>query len=674
MKKSWKTAGRAIILVLLSVMSLNFYVEAQDYKSPNEINQWVQNLNARYPQKVKLHKIAVSPGGKDVYLVEIGTEVNESEKTKPAVLLAANLDGLRPIGSEGAIFLAEKILKTEDLISKRTWYIIPLGNPDAAGRYFDKIKLENPGNNSPVNNDLDENTDEDDFNDLNGDGFITVMRKVDPDGNMIMVSEEPRLMRKADPKEGESGVYKIYTEGLDDDNDGNYNEDGKGGVNVYYNFPHLFKHFDTGTGLYPGSAPESHGILDFVFKHPEIAMIVSFGETNFCYNAPQGGRKGEVDLNKIKIPERYAKAFGVDKDKTYTMQEIIDLLEPMVPPGMEITESMVASFLGLGAVVNPLSEDVEMYNKFSKDYKKYLEEKGAKQERFDPEKAKDGSFELWAYYHFGVPVFSMDLWSVNKPVEKKEGGSGITLESLESMSKDDFIALGEEKIDMFLKESGAPEQFNAKKIIELMESGQADPAKMAAMMKQMPKPKKDEKGADPEEKALLNYSDTYLEGKGFVNWEKYDHPTLGEVEIGGFIPYIKTTPPYQMVDSLLELQIPWILQLADNLPDLKIYETKLTDKGSGIYQLEVWIENQNFISFPIAMGKRNAQPYPAVILIEGDGVDLLEGYKRTPVKEVNGHSRIKQTWLIKAKKKSEIKISLVSKEAGKDVKSIKIGG
>ncbi|MCK7536580.1 MAG: hypothetical protein MZV63_39160 [Marinilabiliales bacterium] len=57
------------------------------------------------------------------------------------------------------------------------------------------------------------------------------------------VEGEPRLMRRADAVKGEKGIYKLYTEGIDDDGDGQYNEDTPGGTNVNINFPHLFKSF-----------------------------------------------------------------------------------------------------------------------------------------------------------------------------------------------------------------------------------------------------------------------------------------------------------------------------------------------------------------------------------------------------------------------------------------------
>ncbi|MBE0653194.1 MAG: hypothetical protein IH594_05325 [Bacteroidales bacterium] len=242
------------------------------------------------------------------------------------------------------------------------------------------------------------------------------------------------------------------------------------------------------------------------------------------------------------------------------------------------------------------------------------------------------------------------------------------------MTKEEFLALEEDKITAFLEEAGVPEQFSAKRLIAMVEGGQTNPEQMAGMMKQMPKKEKDEVGGDPKEKALLDYSDKTLQGEGFVDWKKFDHPDLGEVEIGGFKPFLATTPEYAAVDSILAIQLPWIFELVGELPLLTIHDTKVTPKGAGVYQLELWVENTSYLSFPTAMGKRNKQPAPAIVLLEGDGFNLLSGYARTPVGELNGKSRKKITWLVQADKKAEIKVNLISKSAGNDQTTVKIGG
>jgi len=196
-------------------------------------------------------------------------------------------------------------------------------------------------------------------------------------------------------------------------------------------------------------------------------------------------------------------------------------------------------------VVNPLREDLAFYNELTEKYKEFLKEKGAEPKRLAPQSAKDGSFELWSYYHLGVPTFSMDLWTLPEVKKEQKDESALTIEKLESMSNDEFVALGEEKITAFLKESGAPPQYNGAMVINMVKSGQLSTKQIAGMMKQMGggDAEKDTEGANPQEKALLAFSDETLDGKGFVDWKMFDHPTLGKVEIGGAVPMSTIHPP-----------------------------------------------------------------------------------------------------------------------------------
>ena len=393
---------------------------------------------------------------------------------------------------------------------------------------------------------MDDQADEDGPDDLDGNGFITEMRVKDPAGEWIPVEGEPRLMRKADPSKGEKGIYKLYVEGIDNDGDGDFNEDPAGGANIGITFPHLFRPWTATGGRWPGSEPETFGIMKFAIDHPEIAMTFAFGSTNMCLQPPAGGRQGSFDANAIKIPEAMAGRLGADASRTYSMKEIIEMVRPLAPPGFEITEGIIASFLGLGAVVNPLEEDLKFYKELSEKYKEFLKANKLDAKRLDPPQPKDGSFELWSYYHLGVPTFSMDLWTLPEVKAEEKEKSGITPESLEAMTPDAFVALGEAKIAAFLKEVGAPDTIKPAMLLEGVKSGKMTPKQMAGMLKQMPKPK-DASGADPKQKALLAFSDKELQGKGYVTWTPFKHPTLGDVEIGGMVPFTDTTPPAAMV-------------------------------------------------------------------------------------------------------------------------------
>lgn len=606
--------GGMMLLVALLLLLPEPVSATRKYSDPAAVNRSIEQLRQANPSLVKVHKFAVTPGGREMLMIEIG----KSGTSVPAVLVGANFSGLTPLATEAAMSLASRVVSDASLNGKLTWYILPIGNPDAYARFFTRPLWSDSGNGRPFNDDTDDQTDEDGYNDLDGNGIITRMRVKAHDGTWLPVEGEPRLMRKADAAKGERGIYKLYTEGIDDDGDGQYNEDVPGGTNINNNFPHLFKKFGRRSGLYPGSEPESEALLRFAFSHPEIAMVIAFGQTNYLLSPPKGGRKGSIDTGSIRIPREMGASLGIDVSRTYTLAEVIELVQPMLPPGMTADESMIASFLGLGEVVNPMPDDMIFYNEISSDYKEYLKKKGITAERLDPAQPEEGSFELWAYYHLGVPVFTIDFWGLPKPTEEKKENQG-------DEKKNDTV-------------------------------------------------KADQQKGDPKEVAQLAFSDKWLDGRGFTPWKSYKHPTLGEVEIGGFTPFSDNTPPESMIDSLLDLQLPYIPELVKRLPRLAIAEVKTTEKGGGVYQLEAWVTNEGYLSFPIAMGKRNKVPAPAILTLEGDGIEILSGKKRTPIGEVGGMKSVKYVWLVRSPKKETLTLRLESKQAGNDSKMTNIGG
>lgn len=643
------------------------------YHTPDELMKALASFVGSFPKITKLHKIAVSPGGKTINFIEIGSEINKKKKNFPAVFVVANMEGTVPLSSEAAMHLIQSILKKPEVRKDKTWYVLPLGNPDAAVKYFSKPLVMDARNNRPHNDDMDDRIDEDGVEDLNGDGKITQMRVKDPQGEWIPVPGDPRMMKKADWAKDEKGLYKLYTEGKDNDGDGEYNEDGRGGVNVGINFPHFFQFFTKTGGAWAGSENVSFNLIKFITEHREIAMTFTFGAANFCITPPRGGRKGEADLSKIKIPENFVGFLGADPEKTYTIKEIMEMVKPVVPEGMEVTESMIAGFLGLGAVVNPLPEDLKFYKELSEKYEEFLKKNKLDAKRLETPRAKDGSFELWSYYHLGLPSFAMDFWTLPEVKEEKKEEDTITPEKLEKMTDEEFIALGEEKIAEFLKSSGAPPNFKAKQVIDAVKNGMMTTKRMAEMLKQMPKPKSKE-GGDPTEKALLAFSDKELDGKGFVPWKPYKHPTLGEVEIGGAVPYISNTPPPKMIENLLKGQVPWVFTLTEKMARIKISKTEVKPLGGGLYQVKAWIENVGYLPYPTAMGKRNTRILPVVVTIEGANYEIIEGKKRSLIQAINGHKTQMVSWLIQSVKPVKLKIKAATNIAWKDTKEIELGG
>lgn len=581
------------------------------YHSPIEVNKYLETIADANKKITKLHKIAVSPGGHNLYLLEIGPETDQAKKALPAIFVAANMEGVVPVATEAALYLAGLLLEQPEIRGDKTWYILPIGNPDAAVRYFQKPLVMDARNSHPYNDDMDDRTDEDGVEDLDGNGIITMMRVKDPEGQWLPVPGEPLLMKQADWSKGEKGIYKLYTEGIDNDNDGQYNEDGPGGVNIGISFPHLFPYFTVTAGPWALSEDESYNLAKFICERPEIAMTVCFGETNFCLVLPRGDRKSGVDLSRIKVPEDIAREQQLDPKRTYTIAELMEIARKRMPADVEITEAMIASFLGLGAVVNPLPEDLKFYNEISQQYKEFLKINKLADKRLEPAPDKDGSFELWSYYQLGVPTFALDFWTPpTLPEETKE----------------------------HKREESAS-------------------------------------GADPREKVLLDFSAKELGGGGFVPWKPFKHPTLGEVEIGGFVPYAANTPPPRMLDSLLKGQVPWVFELVKKLPVLRIAGTEVKPMGSGLYRVKVWIENTSYISYPTAMGKRNKRILPVVIsLTEKKEYKIIDGKKRSLIADIPGHSVKMVQWILQVETGEPLTVGLevFTPNAGRDHGEIRL--
>lgn len=255
----------------------------QKYADHTQLSDRLKRLNTQYKGLSALQSIAKSAGGKDLWLLTLGK--GDAAK-KPAVAIVAGVDGSHLAGTELAVQVAEKLLSASDkdsvakLLEKNTIYIVPLLNPDAAAQYGAALRYERSTNASTADEDRDGKIDEDGPEDLNGDGVISMMRIEDPTGTYRSHKDDARVMVPADPTKNEQGKYLYIVEGIDNDKDGKYNEDGPGGVAINKNFTFDFPAFTPGAGEYPASETETKAILDLIYGSPNIHTVFTFGPSN----------------------------------------------------------------------------------------------------------------------------------------------------------------------------------------------------------------------------------------------------------------------------------------------------------------------------------------------------------------------------------------------------------
>jgi hypothetical protein len=639
------------------------------YHSTIEVNSLLRSWNEQYPQLTKLMTIGKSEGNMDLLVLRIAAKQRDDAEpdARPAVFISANLEGFHLVGTEAALMLIQKLLvgygsegKITQLLEKRTIYVAPLLNPDAAQNYFSEVRWECTTNHKPIDNDTDGWIDEDGPDDLNEDGMITQMRVKDPEGKWLPDPAEPRLMKEADPEKGETGLYKIYPEGLDNDEDGQYNEDPIGGISINRNFPHDFEYGVKEAGLWPVSAKETTALLEFLTSRNNIAMILNFSTENTFLNLQQTGRARAAG-DKFKVPERFASFLGLDPEKEYTMQELIEILKGLnIGGGIEIDESLVAMFLGLGPAMNIDRQDMPYIEAVQKDYKDALKKAGLEYPEGRAEGVGKGSFSAYSYFQYGVPIFSVDLWKVPEP-KKEPAKDTLTVEKLKTMSSEEFLALSDETIEAFLKEQGAPPNFKPEMVRKMVESGRVTPEKMAEMIEKMPKKPAAKEGEHPEA-YILQWANSTLDGKGFVDWTPYDHPTLGTVEIGGFVPFLKTTPPPDKMKDTLSFHTDFYLELMGKLPSLNIESTKAEILGDSLYGVTMYLTNEGWFPTSTAQGRRARTAWPIRVEIEtSENQKIFSGQRIVTIPFIDGSGEAKKVeWTIRGKKGSTVTITVKS--------------
>ncbi|WP_234735156.1 M14 family metallopeptidase [Tellurirhabdus bombi] len=263
------------------------------YNSHAQLTSRLKALSGRYNALTNLQSIGKSRGGKEVWLLTVG---RGQAAQKPAVAIVAGVEGTHLAGSELAVQLAEKLLASSNqdsvarLLDSKTFYIFPSVNPDAQEQFTSPLRYERSGNGAETDDDRDGRVNEDPFEDLNRDGLITQVRVEDPTGLFVPSKEDPRVLVKADPSKGEAGRYLLISEGTDNDKDGQFNEDGPGGVNLDKNFTFDYPIFVPGSGEMAVSEPENQALLNFLYKASNVYAVFTFGPYNNLSEAPKFDR------------------------------------------------------------------------------------------------------------------------------------------------------------------------------------------------------------------------------------------------------------------------------------------------------------------------------------------------------------------------------------------------
>ncbi|MFC3414130.1 M14 family metallopeptidase [Algoriphagus hitonicola] len=509
------------------------------YHTVEVMYHWYERWAEEYPDIVDLYVVGHSLEGRPVYQMTLTNKSTGKDTDKPAAYFEGGRHSGEITSSESILWMTKHLIenygKDEEithLIDTKAIYLRPQNNPDGSNLYL-FTEQRNRSSVKPHDNDRDGLIDEDPEEDLDGDGIIYQMRKKavteeeKKKANYIIDPDHPsgKLMKRVFPGKGD---YLIYSEGIDNDEDGSYNEDGIGGLDLHRNYPENWRpdiggdltgrgYTQYGAGEYPMSEPETRSTVLWMLSHPNISVVNSMDTRVPMHLRPPSTSKSE---------------------------------ERMYPSDLEIYREM--DELGLSYTAYPWAGDV--YETYSTRYK-------VNSMTGDPLKPSPlfGHGPDFGYFYYGSIWYGDELW--NNGAMKDYNGDGIY---------NDYDA--------------------------------------------------------------LMWDEEENEGRGFKDWTSFDHPQLGEVEIGGFHPkFFGQNGPTWQLENWAKKQAQFNMAMAMRLPELKVSEPTVDKISDNEYEITISWENVG--GLPVALEQAKL-----VKIVQEDRVsldfekELLEGYEDAKVK------------------------------------------
>lgn len=95
---------------------------------------------------------------------------------------------------------------------------------------------------------------------------------------------------------------------------------------------------------------------------------------------------------------------------------------------------------------------------------------------------------------------------------------------------------------------------------------------------------------------MLRWSDEKLGGKGYVDWYPFDHPQLGQVELGGWdAMYAWSNPPSEFLEKEIARFPEWVVWHLLISPKLEIYEASVSNLGKDTYRIRLVVQNTGWL-------------------------------------------------------------------------------
>ena len=258
-----------------------------------DVLKMANDLVLAYPNLLTMKEIGRSSQNRPLMIITLNNPATGPDTSKPAMWIDGNIHGNEVQSTETVMYSIEYLCKAfgkvpalTKLVDRCAFYFVPSVNPDGRANWFNQQNSSHSSRTGmqPTDDDRDGVCDEDGPDDLDGDGSIGQMWRIDSKGSHRRNARDPRILERVSTELRPDGTMEYGdwsmagSEGIDNDGDGRVNEDGPGGYDMNRNWPADWQseHVQGGAGDFPLCFPETKAIAQWILNHPNIAAGQSY--------------------------------------------------------------------------------------------------------------------------------------------------------------------------------------------------------------------------------------------------------------------------------------------------------------------------------------------------------------------------------------------------------------
>lgn len=259
-------------------------IQYDHFYTYSEITAFLQDTIAQFPQLASLSSAGKSLEGREIWALTITNQATGPADNKPAMYIDGNIHAGEVTASHVALHTIANLLNSygecaevTHLLDTRALYVLPRVNPDGAEVYLTTpYMLRSTVKPNPEAAKWPDNTLYPE--DIDGNGEIMFMRRLDESGQWKVSKKDARLLIPREPGDFQGPFYNLYPEGRVHNYHGGpiLGAPDRWDLDVNRNFPSAWSPTQKGGGEFPLSEPETKAMVEFITAHPNIGALQAY--------------------------------------------------------------------------------------------------------------------------------------------------------------------------------------------------------------------------------------------------------------------------------------------------------------------------------------------------------------------------------------------------------------